>query len=1069
MNMKRQDYRLAKISRPKLRAVLPRERLFTLLDHKLEYPVIWVNGPAGSGKTTFVANYLERREQPCLWYQVDPGDSDIATFFYYLGLAGKKAAPRKKKPLPLFTPEYALGLPTFTRRFFEDLFGRVKTGFVVFDNFQEASGDSRFHEVVREGLAVVPDGVHALIISRAEPPADLARLSARNTMAFIGWDDLRLAPEETHALVERVGHSGYSPAVVEQLHDKTNGWVAGLHLLLKRAEIEDIEPHSMGRHTPEEVFHYFGSEVFEMLPPDIQAFLSTTSVFPSMTPDMARELTGLGRSGEVLSWLNREHYFTDRRVDRDVLYQYHPLFREFLHLRLRKGLTQESRVALFQKAADLLEKGGQTEASVTLLLDAQDWSAGARLILEHAPAMLQQGRMHTLLSWIQGLPKSFLEKCPWLFYWKGFCSIAFDPSASREDFEQAFEQFRDSGDIVGTWLSCSAIVESLFYSFEKLELFDYWYSIMKGLMEDGEAFPSKEIETEVLSALVTALTFRQPGHEDLGPLADRVFQLQRDSRNMRVKAYAFCALIYYYSFMGHYEKGAAIIEVLNEDQPSPESDPLSGILRNSLECLFHCNAGLHRECMKACRAGLKLSEQSGVHIMDHFFLCGAMWSTLTAGDMKTAKELQDQLDACVPMMKPYDRSFYLFVKSQEALNKNDPNLAKVHVDHCMEILDPIGVPINSCLVLLTKTQVLHALGNTRDAWALHKKTDQISNRIKSRILKYTSLLIKAQIHLDHGEGKPGLAALKKALALGRENRFYRSLTDQPHVTARLCARALREGIEPSHVRDMIRIRGLVPQETSMGLEEWPWPLRISTLGNFEIGLDGKPFTPSGRTRQKPLILLKVLIALGGKGVSEARIQDILWPDMDGDAAHNAFSTTLHRLRKIVGQGKAIVMSHEKVSLNPKICWVDAWAFEYCMEMADTAEARKGNSSNTPAPQEYLTRAFALTGGSFLKGESEPWLIPYRERLRSKFLRCVTTLGRMHQAAGRMEEAVLCFDKGLEIDPLVEDFYFHLMLCYREMGQSPEAIRIYQRCKDVLTSSLDVEPSERTKALHQSFL
>jgi ATP/maltotriose-dependent transcriptional regulator MalT len=97
---------IAKIIRPALTGILPRERLFKHLNSCRDKPVIWINGPPGSGKTTLIASYLDYKKIPCLWYQVDEGDADISTFFYYLGQAAKKTAPLKRKPLPLLTPEY---------------------------------------------------------------------------------------------------------------------------------------------------------------------------------------------------------------------------------------------------------------------------------------------------------------------------------------------------------------------------------------------------------------------------------------------------------------------------------------------------------------------------------------------------------------------------------------------------------------------------------------------------------------------------------------------------------------------------------------------------------------------------------------------------------------------------------------------------------------------------------------------------------------------------------------------------------------------------------------------------
>jgi ATP/maltotriose-dependent transcriptional regulator MalT len=91
--MKRAPPPDAKVAPPILKGVVPRTRIFGLLDRMREQPAIWVCGPAGCGKTTLVGSYLEARRLPLLWYQVDAGDKDPARFFYYMGLASKRASP----------------------------------------------------------------------------------------------------------------------------------------------------------------------------------------------------------------------------------------------------------------------------------------------------------------------------------------------------------------------------------------------------------------------------------------------------------------------------------------------------------------------------------------------------------------------------------------------------------------------------------------------------------------------------------------------------------------------------------------------------------------------------------------------------------------------------------------------------------------------------------------------------------------------------------------------------------------------------------------------------------------
>ncbi len=168
---------LTKITPPKLSAVYHRERLFKLLDEARRRPVVWICGLPGAGKTTLAASYLQARALCTLWYRLDEDDADPATLFYYLGLAAKQAAPRKKKPLPFFTPEYLKGLPAFTRRYFRDLYSRLPPPYVVvYDNYQDVSTASRFHEVMHYALEEIPAQGNVMIMSRAEVPDQLARL-----------------------------------------------------------------------------------------------------------------------------------------------------------------------------------------------------------------------------------------------------------------------------------------------------------------------------------------------------------------------------------------------------------------------------------------------------------------------------------------------------------------------------------------------------------------------------------------------------------------------------------------------------------------------------------------------------------------------------------------------------------------------------------------------------------------------------------------------------------------------------------------------------------------------------
>ncbi len=72
---------------------IERPRLLEKLDQVLQQPVALVSAPAGFGKTTLLAQWLERCPLPNAWLQLDENDHEIPAF-----LSGVVAALRQLFP-----------------------------------------------------------------------------------------------------------------------------------------------------------------------------------------------------------------------------------------------------------------------------------------------------------------------------------------------------------------------------------------------------------------------------------------------------------------------------------------------------------------------------------------------------------------------------------------------------------------------------------------------------------------------------------------------------------------------------------------------------------------------------------------------------------------------------------------------------------------------------------------------------------------------------------------------------------------------------------------------------------
>ncbi|UCD58874.1 MAG: alpha/beta fold hydrolase [Candidatus Hydrogenedentota bacterium] len=414
----------------------------------------------------------------------------------------------------------------------------------------------------------------------------------------------------------------------------------------------------------------------------------------------------------------------------------------------------------------------------------------------------------------------------------------------------------------------------------------------------------------------------------------------------------------------------------------------------------------------------------------------------------------------------YDLADHHCMKTQETLSAGDPGQASLHAELALKFAADAGPSFLTAKCHLGKAYVMHELGKHGEAEKNLTRAFSVAREVNSLRAEFNAFWAAAEFALDLGDEASCLRALRKALAMGRERGYLTTLLDRPTTTAKLCVKALETEIETEYVQRIIMKQNLMPDKPPLHLESWPWAVKIYTLGRFGLVIGGKPVQFPRKAQQKLLAMLKVLIAFGGREVREEQISDVLWPDAEGDMAHKSFAPTLHRLRKFLRHHDALQLRDGHLTLDPRYCWVDVWAFGRLLGQAD---AKWGEGSNAEAAQ-MTQKAIDIYRGAFLAGEIwEPWTVPIRERLRSKFLRGIEKLGSYWEDLEEWGRALECYRRALEADQLAEEFYRRLMLCHQQLGQKAEAIGIYDRCKQTLSAALGIEPAPETEAIRKSLL
>jgi LuxR family maltose regulon positive regulatory protein len=406
-----------KLYLPPLRGELvSRSGLVEKLDEglRLGHRITLLSASAGCGKTTLLAQWAAGREEPVAWLSLDEDDNNGARFWTHVVAALQSARPEiGQSSLPLLHPMQMPPTRMLLTPLINDLMEVEQRVILVLDDYHLITEES-IHEQIGFLLDHLPEQLHLVIASRADPPLGLGRLRGGGELTELRAGDLRFTLEEAAKLLNDVFHLDLAPGDVAALARRTEGWAAGL--VLAALSIKGRED----RHALVEAFsgsqryilEYLIEEVLSQQSESIQSFLIRTSILDRLCGDLCEAVTGHPDGADRLALLERRNLFLIPLDDERHWYRYHQLFRDLLRKRLGQAAADEQISDLHRRASQWLEQTGLVNEAVKHAREAGDLDRVADIAEEAAGTGRLDARLTTLLRWVDGLPDTVLRGHP---------------------------------------------------------------------------------------------------------------------------------------------------------------------------------------------------------------------------------------------------------------------------------------------------------------------------------------------------------------------------------------------------------------------------------------------------------------------------------------------------------------------------------------------------------------------------------------------------------------------------------------------------------------------------------
>jgi LuxR family maltose regulon positive regulatory protein len=395
-----------------------RPQLLEKLDEALSCRLTLISAPAGAGKTTLVSAWVQSVHNKGVsigWLSLDDADNSPMRFLENLLGCLEEGGVVIETVTPPSEREAQVQVEFVLADFIRGLITLKREVVLILDDYHLIQ-NLEVHYTLEYLLVHSPPRLHIMILTRSDPPLELARLRVAGQLVELRMDHLRFSAQEAAAFLKKAAGIQLTDGDVAALNERTEGWIAGLQMaaisMRGREDVAAFVAAFAGSHRF--VFDYLLEQVLNHQTPEVRGFLLKTSMLERLSAPLCDAIVETGGSARnLLDILERSNLFLVPLDDERGWYRYHHLFADLLKLMLEQTYPGLS-VELNRRACRWHESHGMLPDALHHAMSSGDMQLVAQVVSANVLVLVEHAELMPVLLRMDAVPREQRAHLPWL-------------------------------------------------------------------------------------------------------------------------------------------------------------------------------------------------------------------------------------------------------------------------------------------------------------------------------------------------------------------------------------------------------------------------------------------------------------------------------------------------------------------------------------------------------------------------------------------------------------------------------------------------------------------------------